>query len=441
MPLSAEWAQFAAGYNADQRFQYFPHAHVGTPQFPGVVAVLATFEGQQWSDTAVMTALRQAHLSTGMGAGGRMIRKATENLGFCWFESHVLWMTPAGIAFMNGTGGDRRRIFERLLWRYHLSNPVNQGAIGFNIFPHAALIQILLTMPDHRITRDEFILFVGRCRTENQIAGTIRLVNDWRQLSDQQQDEVLASVRQREFRRRQTDTSYVLGLHATASYLERFDDARRRRGIGLKAGAEAIAGARLAAHLGGAVPIDFQSPGDFIAFHGDPEADVGALANVDYLIDTSQWDKAIAAFKAVPSALRGGMSESEFEEEVFLERHLEDYLVNHLDLIETGLVLIKRQHRIEVGAIDLYCRSATGELVIVELKKVRASDKVFGQLCRYIGCIRAKHAVANQGVRGYIIGSAIDEKLRYAATVAPPGTVRLKTFRRDPANAAIFIEA
>jgi hypothetical protein len=34
----------------------------------------------------------------------------------------------------------------------------------------------------------------------------------------------------------------------------------------------------------------------------------------------------------------------------------------------------------------------------------------------------------------------IDDKLRYAASVAPKGTVELKTFRRDPANAAIFIE-
>src|SRR5690606_14874873 len=101
------------------------------------------------------------------------------------------------------------------------------------------------------------------------------------------------------------------------------------------------------------------------------------------------------------------------------------FLVKKLEIIEKGLKLIKRQHRIEVGAIDLFCTAANGDLVVIELKRVRASDKVFGQLCRYIGCIRAHHSKPNQTVRGYIIGSAIDDKLRYAASVAPAGTVLL----------------
>ena len=368
-----------------------------------------------------------------------MIRKATENLAFCWFDEHTLWMTPAGKAFIEGH--NRAKLIENLLWHYHLSNPVNDGAIGFDIFPHAALVEILIALPDHRVTRDEFILFVGRCRTETAIPRTIDLIKSWRNESVRSQDAIIAALGRREFERRVTDSSYVLGFHGTASYLDRFDDVRRRKGIGLKVGAETLAGERLLAHRGGAGPIEFKTSADFIAFHGDPEAELDPLANVDYLIDTSQWDKAVKAFKKLPASLRGGISEAEFEESVFLEKHLEDYLVKNLGLIEKGLKLVKRQHRIEVGAIDLFCRAANGDSVIVELKKVRASDKVFGQLCRYIGCIRAHHSKPKETVRGYIIGSAIDDKLRYAASVAPKGTVVLKTFRRDPANAAIFIEA
>ena len=437
--MPGDWSAFTASYRTDGHFQYFPHAHVGTDRFPRIVAVLALFEGQAWSDSQVMAALRVAKLTSGRTAGARMIRKATENLGFCWFDDHILWITPAGRAFIDGP--HRSKLMENLLWRYHLSNPVNDGAVGFDIFPHVALVEILLALPDHRVTRDEFILFVGRCRTHDDIPGTISLIKSWRTETLAAQDGIISALGRKEFERRVTDSSYVLGFHGTATYLDRFDDVRRRKGIGLKSGAETLAGQRLIGHKGTACPIEFQNPADFIAFHGDPEADLDPLANVDYLLDTSQWDKAVKAFKKLPPALRGGVSEAEFEETVFLEKHLEDYLVKDLGLIEKGLKLIKRQHRIEVGAIDLFCRAANGDSVVVELKRVRASDKVFGQLCRYIGCIRAHHAKPNQTVRGYIIGSEIDDKLRYAASVAPPGTVELKTFRRDPANAAIFIEA
>lgn len=436
--MANDWKPFIAAHRADGRFQYFPHAHIGTDRFPGVVAVLASFEGQSWSDSKVMAALRKAKLTTGTTAGARMIRKATENLGFCWFDNHILWITPAGRAFIEGKA--RTKLLESLLWRYHLSNPVNDGAIGFDIFPHMALLEILIALPDHRVTRDEFILFVGRCRSKASIPETIELIKAWRTESRASQDQIIAALKPSEFGRRVTDSSYVLGFHGVASYLERFNDARGRKGIGLKNSTAAAVGERLEAHKAGARPIEFRNAADFIAFHGDPEADLDPLANVDYLLDTSQWDKAIAAFRNLPAQSRGGKSVKEFEAEVFLEKDLEDFLVKNLDLVEGGLKLVKRQKQIEVGALDILCRAANGNLVVVELKKVRASDKVFGQICRYIGCISAHHSKANQPVRGYIVGSEIDDKLRYAASVVPKGTVQLKTFRRDSTNAKIFIE-
>src|SRR4051794_14789445 len=125
--MASTWSQFIAAHRADGHFQYFPHAHVGTDRFPAVLGVLATFEGQQWSDSKVLAALRKAKLTSGITAGARMLRKATENLGFCWFDEHVLWITPAGRSFIKGQS--RTKLFESLLWRYHLSNPVNDGAI------------------------------------------------------------------------------------------------------------------------------------------------------------------------------------------------------------------------------------------------------------------------------------------------------------------------
>ncbi len=441
MSFPQGWNQFVKDYKGDKRFQFFPHASsIGSDRLVDAVRVLAAFEGTTWNDAQVMAALRKAKVTTGGTAIARVIRRALENLGFCWFDDHVLWMTPSGKAFL-AEHADRTAMMEKLLWSYHLDNPVNDGVIGFDLFPHASLIEILLALPDYRVTRDEFVLFVGRCRTADAIPDVIQFIKNWRKLTTKQQDAVISAVGKNEFGKRVTDTSYVLGFHAMASYLERFTDTRGRKGIALCAGSKQRVGDRLAAHRASAVSIDFELPADFIAFHGDPEAELDPMVNVEYLLDTSQWTKALAAFKKLPPTLRGGKTEAEFEREVFLEKDLEDYLVKHPELIEPGLKLVARQRRIEVGAIDMLCRAANGDQVVVELKKVRASDKVFGQLCRYIGCIRAHHAKQGKPVRGYIIGSAIDEKLRYAASVAPKGTIGLRTFRRDPVNAAIFIES
>lgn len=440
MPLPAGWDQFVKDYKADRRFQFFPHASsIASDRWVDAVRVLAGFEGLKWSEQQVMAALRNAKLTTGKTAIAREIRIAMQNMGFCLYSGQRLWMTPAGKAFIE-EGTDCTAMMENLLWRYYLDNPVNDGAVGFNLFPHATLVEILLALADRCVTRDEFVLLVGRCRSAGAVPQIVALISEWRKLTRSQQDAVIVAVGKSEFEKRVTDTSYVLGFHATASYLARFTDARGRKGIALLAGNEQGLADRLAAHRAAAVVIDFAQPADFIAYHGDPESEFEPMANVEYLLDTSQWTEALAAFKKLPAALRGGKTEAEFEREVFLEKDLEDYLIKHPELIEPGLKLINRQHRIEVGAIDMLCRSANGDQVVIELKKVRASDKVFGQICRYIGCIRAHHAKAGKVVRGYIIGSAIDDKLRYAASVAPQGTVRLKTFRRDPANAAIFID-
>ncbi len=338
MALSDHWRNFILDYRADLHFQYFPHAHVGGDQFPAMVRVLADFEGTVWNDVAVMTALRQAQLTQGHGAGGRMLRKATENLGLCWFDNHVLWITPAGKALIEG--GNKTAILERLLWRYQLSNPINDGAIGFDIFPHHALIRVLLEVGD-RVTRDEFILFVGRARNRDGITPAIANILQWRQLDFIDQNLVLASLGP-EFGRRQTDTSYVLGFHACASYLSRFNDQRGRRGISLIEARREEISERIGIYAN-ATLIEFNSKPDCISFYGDSDETSDVDDAVDYYLDTSQYEKAVAAFARLPISARRGKPVESFQHEVFLERDLENYLEHHLELIEPGLHFDRRQ--------------------------------------------------------------------------------------------------
>jgi restriction system protein len=59
------------------------------------------------------------------------------------------------------------------------------------------------------------------------------------------------------------------------------------------------------------------------------------------------------------------------------------------------------------------------ELLVVELKKGRASDVVVGQVQRYMGYVKEELAEKGQAVRGVIIALQDDLKLRRALSVAP----------------------
>ena len=59
------------------------------------------------------------------------------------------------------------------------------------------------------------------------------------------------------------------------------------------------------------------------------------------------------------------------------------------------------------------------ELLVVELKKGRASDAVVGQVQRYMGYLIDEVAEANQSVRGCIIALEDDLRIRRALRINP----------------------
>jgi RecB family endonuclease NucS len=58
-------------------------------------------------------------------------------------------------------------------------------------------------------------------------------------------------------------------------------------------------------------------------------------------------------------------------------------------------------------------------LIVVELKRGRPSDKVVGQVARYIGYVRTHLAKPGQPVEGLIIAYEADDPLRYAVAAFP----------------------
>lgn len=104
-----------------------------------------------------------------------------------------------------------------------------------------------------------------------------------------------------------------------------------------------------------------------------------------------------------------------------VEQYLEDILVAQWDSLNWGadLEYIGRQVPCgTLGRIDILARDrATGNVVVIELKRGQTDDEVIGQLSRYMGCA-AEHKAGPEGggVRGIIVVHELTPKLRGAAS-------------------------
>lgn len=108
-----------------------------------------------------------------------------------------------------------------------------------------------------------------------------------------------------------------------------------------------------------------------------------------------------------------GGEEERYSTSVSLERDLRDYLANNTHLIGKGLKLIQTEYPTAAGQIDILCKDSRGNYVAIETKKGRESDKVVGQILRYIGSLKSEGKKA----RGIIILHDRDERMDFA--VAP----------------------
>lgn len=119
-----------------------------------------------------------------------------------------------------------------------------------------------------------------------------------------------------------------------------------------------------------------------------------------------------------------------------LEKHLEDFLVQNWRQTELGKRYdlfedddgTGQQYPTDTGPIDILAVSKDKkELLVVELKKGRASDSVVGQIQRYMGYVVDELATAEQRVRGVIIALEDDQRIRRALRV----TQNIEFFRYE----------
>ncbi|MBL9076365.1 MAG: DUF1016 family protein [Planctomycetes bacterium] len=134
---------------------------------------------------------------------------------------------------------------------------------------------------------------------------------------------------------------------------------------------------------------------------------------------------------AAPSSVGSAMLAQDVEDPLAfaMEKHLEDFLVENWqqtilgkdwDIFEEDGEPVGQQYATDAGTIDVLAISKDRKrLLVVELKRGRASDTVVGQVLRYIGYVREQIAENEQDVEGAIIALDDDQRMRWALLAVP----------------------
>jgi len=426
--ISGEWKKFTDEYKSHDAYWYIPKgATADTDDFREKFRIFDLYEGELWTpdlQRRLAVDLRTEKLSRGGKDLPRQIKRVFENMGLCWIDDdQPIRVTPAGRAYLNEPAG-RSAILDQQVWRYQLPNPVNatDTTAGIKLHPHAFFVEVLLACEGH-VTGEEFVLFVSRTRTPADLKTAADRIRAWRNLPPPRQQEIIQALQNTRYPTIKRDHTYSMAFHHCDLLLD-----RGHGGLFVNGGNVDALKRRLTKHKGVSEIIEFENVPDCIAFYGDTEHSGTQIEALEYYIDVSDVKNAVAVVRKLSRQVRGEMTPEEFEKSQFLEKDLEDHLLEHLEKVEPGLKFKGRQYSTKVGPIDLFAEAENGDLVVIELKKGRAADKVFGQICRYMGCIMSEQPQKGPDVRGYIVGREVDTKLRYAAKVVATGVIRLQTF-------------
>ena len=130
---------------------------------------------------------------------------------------------------------------------------------------------------------------------------------------------------------------------------------------------------------------------------------------------------------SAPANVVATSREIEDPSEFALEKHLEDFMVKNwkqleigkkYDIFEEDGELVGQQYPSDTGPIDILAISKNKKtILVIELKRGRASDIVIGQIQRYMGYVQDELLEPGQEVKGIIIGLDADNRLKRALSV------------------------
>ena len=173
----------------------------------------------------------------------------------------------------------------------------------------------------------------------------------------------------------------------------------------------------------GAEIVEYRSPQDWLARYGAVPAKGDWEAPWTKAGDAKEYYQRIGRIDAATEALTREDAQispervDEYRRVQILERVLEDILEHNLEQLERGLTLVRRQFPTAVGPIDLLAQDRDGAYVVIELKRGRTSDRVIGQVARYLGWVTERMAEGDKKrARAIVVGREYDAGFASAIT-------------------------
>jgi len=121
-------------------------------------------------------------------------------------------------------------------------------------------------------------------------------------------------------------------------------------------------------------------------------------------------------------------SEAESAQAFSLEKDLQAALRKNITQIEDGLEIVdgNAEKKVDSGFIDILAKDNKGQMVVIELKAVKARRDVIGQILAYMGDISDEWSESN--VRGILIAPEFDSKVIAASRMVPNLTLKKYCF-------------
>lgn len=441
--LSPKWKRFIREYGMNLAYWYQPKGLAVTAEaVEARLRVLKEFEHKgQWRHLQgdYIRRLQEEHVSEaedeweeGGAPLARMLKQVMAVLGLAWIDPNdQVEITEAGNLLLSV--GDKAAVLARQALRYPFSNPVvaSRQHRVVRLHPVPFLIRLLQAV-DGSITGVEYRLFAARAQRYADVEKIADQIDAFRDLRPEEQAEVVRQCNAYAIGGPRRGSIYnTIRLNQSYAYrmwsLSDLIDVEGNQTLRLKR-IRGEARAYVDEYAVNGAYIDFADQKEFLAWMGSPEAFPNGEAALDIYIGRNDLEAAAAVKKSL------GASSAElrsFRRMMIDERTLEDNIEKNFDdfgrRIGIKLKLEGRQYPTTVGPIDLLGRDrTTGQFVVVELKRGRSADKVFGQLSRYMGWVR-KNLANGEDVVGVIVASRIDDKLR-AARDAHHTTVHLVEF-------------
>lgn len=427
--LPARWKRFVRDYGIGLSYWYQPKGlAVSIESVAQRLRVLKEFEHKgAWRNlqSAFVRRLNEEGISRanenwedGGAPLARMLKQVMAVLGLAWVDpDDQVEITRAGDMFLESNDP---AILARQALRYQFWNPVIEGRAhgAIRLHPVPFLVNLLQAVGG-QISRIEYRLFVARAVDVRDVDKVAEMIDKFRALTEDEQKEVvrqcdrfqIAGVRRGSILNTiRLNEIYALRMWALSDLIEIRND-RSLRVKPLRVEARTY----LSHYAMHGSYIAFANEKEFLAWMGDPDALPDQRTALEVYVRRNDIEAASLAAKelgATSAELRS------FRRMLISEKTLEDNIERNFEdfgrRIGRSLELIGRQYPTTVGPIDLLGKDRkTGQYVVVELKKGRSADKVFGQLSRYMGWVK-KNLAGGGEVAGAIVAAQIDEKLRAA---------------------------